>query len=256
METVNSYQRAEVTDLDSQTDIGILQQLSDSTKYTCSATGFGADSWVPTTNQQQVYVPCKLQQMDPVTNQTCNSTQQFESRAPGCQGCIDTLSILSQVGSSLNVLPLLNKRYPSDDCSPFNQELSNVWNNYYQKKADYLSPVEQKANVASTKIDSLISMTQQLSSSSTGLSSVPVGGVVTKLSCQVLSEDLSLLTNTFCTGIFNFSFRMRVLTITASFSLLLAMFCSTCFGMRTYKDEKTMLPPGSSKDFDNEVIIS
>ena len=44
-----------------------------------------------------------------------------------------------------------------------------------------------------------------------------------------------LITNTFCRQIFNYSFIMRILTITVSFSLLLMMFLATCLGIRAYR---------------------
>lgn len=108
--------------------------------------------------------------------------------------------------------------------------------------------MEARANEVSGKIDNIISLTGQLPK--VVKQPAPLGAVVTQLNCKVLGEDVELVTNTFCTQVFNFAFKMRVLSIMGSFCLLLIMFCSTCLGMRSYNAAKTRLAPGSENELD------
>ncbi len=192
--------------------------------------------------------------MEKVSRQTCASSDLFKSSASGCQGCIDSSAVLGMYSSHEQVLAALNARYPADSCKIFNQELSNTWHNFYLKKQELIPPIISRSATLTSTITSIIDLSSQLSplpqstqvsstsSTSTSTSSStnsstppsPLSAVVTQLSCKVLGEDIDLIVNTFCTQFFNYSFKMRILTIIISFCLLLVLFCSTCLGMRAY----------------------
>ncbi len=190
--------------------------------------------------------------MQKVSSQTCASSDLFQNSASGCQGCIDSSAILRMYSSHEQVLAALNARYPADSCRLFNQELSNTWHNFYLKKQEVIPPIIARSATLTSTITSIIDLSSQLSplpqstqvsstpststSSSTNSSTppTPLSAVVTQLSCKVLGEDIDLIVNTFCTQFFNYSFKMRILTIIISFCLLLVLFCSTCLGMRAY----------------------
>jgi hypothetical protein len=108
-------------DITSVPDIDILQRLSNPTNYACTASTFSTDSCIPSINQKNNDIPCKVQSSQSVTSQTCKTVIDFESSNNGCTGCIDTTSILSQFGSYDEVLSSLNNRYSDATCAVFNQ---------------------------------------------------------------------------------------------------------------------------------------
>lgn len=111
--------------------------------------------------------------------------------------------------------------------------------------------MEARANQASLDIDSLLPLAKQIPQK-VGESPVPLQASITHLDCKVLGEDLQLVVNTFCTQVFNYSFKMRVFSIMGSFALLLIMFCATCLGMRSYNGEQVLLAAVSEGQLDNK----
>lgn len=91
--TIGQYKRAEILDITSTTDISDLTDLSNASAYSCSASGFSSDSWVPSVSQQSDDIPCLISSGSNATNSTCTSTSDLESRASGCVGCMDTYLI-------------------------------------------------------------------------------------------------------------------------------------------------------------------
>lgn len=69
--SLGAYHRAEALDIDSVEDIEILEKISNPGEYRCSAPGFASDSWVPSVNQDGIYVSCKVSEDRLVTSETC-----------------------------------------------------------------------------------------------------------------------------------------------------------------------------------------
>lgn len=65
----------------------------------------------------------------------------FTNRNEGCVGCMDTYDLFMGNTSATTVQTALNARYPDPSCATFNTELANVWENFYKKKRDVISPV-------------------------------------------------------------------------------------------------------------------
>lgn len=89
-QTIESFERAQVLDIDSQVDISTLERLSNAANYQCSTVGFGDDSWIPSISQNPVYVTCKSADGLNFTSSTCAD---ITSRNTGCVGCADTYDI-------------------------------------------------------------------------------------------------------------------------------------------------------------------
>jgi hypothetical protein len=71
---------------------------------------------------------------------------------------MDVTSILNAGSYSTKaaVLSALNNRYPAAGCSTFNNELANVWSNYYLIKSNAYSPVSSRAANANSKVSSFV----------------------------------------------------------------------------------------------------
>ena len=63
-------------------------------------------------------------------------------------GCIDTYSIFAGNTTYSDVLNSLNTRYSGCGASStdFNQELANIWENFYLVKEDEIGPVFSRSN--------------------------------------------------------------------------------------------------------------
>jgi hypothetical protein len=118
---LNTYKLSQILDITSVPDINILKRLSNPTNYACTAAAFSTDSWIPSTNQKNNDIPCKVQSAQSATSQTCKTVTDFESGNSGCTGCIDTTSILNQFSSYDEVMSSLNNRYSDATCAVFNQ---------------------------------------------------------------------------------------------------------------------------------------
>jgi hypothetical protein len=128
-------------------------------------------------------------------NTTCATTSNFNSAVSGCQGCMDTFSLLYNANSQAAAYNILNGRYSG--CSTFNGELSNVWQNYYLIKKNVLSSVLSRESTARQSIQATTqsvnlnlnpTFKNTLSSlySTSGSILTPNYGMLWGLNCQVI----------------------------------------------------------------------
>ena len=117
----------------------------------CAASGFSSDSWIPSDNQNPSYIACQIVNGNSASGSSCNGGN-FASSGGTCNGCMDTTSVLSTstYADQAAVLSALNSRYSG--CTTFNNDLSNVWNNYYLVKSNAFSPVSIRTNTASASL--------------------------------------------------------------------------------------------------------
>lgn len=66
----------------------------------------------------------------------------------------------------------------------------------------------------------------------------PKFGLIAGLNCRVVGEDASLAVNTICNSFMKYSYLLRVMFITAAFSVLLAVMCAFCVGLRSERIEQ------------------
>lgn len=130
--------------------------MSKASSYTCSSSGFSSDSWIPSISQISPYVSCQVSGSNSDSS-TCTSSSNFNTRANGCTGCMDTFDLFKSNLTYIDVRTALSSRYPDPSCNTFNGELSNVWGNFYKQKIDVLTPVESRANTAKSNAASVVS---------------------------------------------------------------------------------------------------
>ena len=102
--------------------IGILTTLSQPNSYTaCTASAFAGDSWIPSTNQNNIYVRCQISGGANATSTVCGGAN-FAGASGGCSGCMDTTSILNTAtySTKASILTALNNRSSAVGCSTFN----------------------------------------------------------------------------------------------------------------------------------------
>ena len=143
---------AKKLDIADTSSIAILDKLSKSYEYNCVANGFHEDSWVPSIYQNPDDIPCKFGLGAVADHTTCAMGDEFEQRAPGCIGCIDTYGIFKFTDTKGAVENALTLRYAGDGCKPFIQDLSNVWENYYKVKKTSIGPVLDRYQQAKTTV--------------------------------------------------------------------------------------------------------
>lgn len=80
-------------DIKDEASIAILDKLSKSYEYECLANGFHEDSWVPSLYQNPEKIPCKFGLGAVADHTTCAMGDDFQERAPGCVGCMDTYGL-------------------------------------------------------------------------------------------------------------------------------------------------------------------
>jgi hypothetical protein len=136
-----AVKKAQIVDIDDQNSLQQLIKLSQSSFYNCQTNGFSSDSWIPSVSQDPVYAGCQISGGPKSDSTTCKNSVDFNTRANGCTGCMDTFDLFKGNGTQADVAAALNARYSDATCATFNTELSNVWSNFYKKKIDTLGPV-------------------------------------------------------------------------------------------------------------------
>jgi len=148
-------------------------------------------------NQNPVFINCTFPSGNNATS--CPSTTLHNSGYP-CYGCMDTTSILAGKSAS-TVLSDLNLRYTAPGCSTFNNDLANVWNNYYLVKSQAMSPIASRASIASTSLlaytNSLVyninptfkNVMNTLTQSAATITD-PTYGLAAGINCKVIGEDV------------------------------------------------------------------
>lgn len=193
---ISNYKAGVLLDITDSSSISILTSISTASSYSsCTATGFSSDSWIPSDSQNPSYIACRISSGNNATSSSCSGGN-FATRGGTCNGCMDTTSILNTgtYSNTASVLAALTSRYPG--CTTFNNDLSNIWNNYYLVKSNSFSPITSRASTASTSLtaftDSLTNtidptFTNAISSLTSIASSVtdPKYGLVAGLNCQL-----------------------------------------------------------------------
>ena len=247
---LNNYQMGVINDITDPSSINIIQTLSKASSYSsCTDPDFAGDSWVPSTSQDPVYSACQINGGNNATKTVCSSSN-FAAASGGCDGCMDTTSILNTASYyyKSSVLSALNRRYSGSGCSTFNNEMANTWYNYYRKKSYAFSSVSSRMSTATTSIN-------QFSAKLTGTLNVTFAsavnsmnavaqtvtdvkyGLVAGLNCRLIGEDFSIFTDTFCQSLFTVSYFARLAIGGASFGILFSICFGVCIGVRFYKNE-------------------
>jgi hypothetical protein len=158
---------------------------------------------------------------------------------------MSTASLLSNFSSTGQVYAYLSSRY--DNCSTFNEELSNIWQNFYKVKKDVLAPVlerEAAARKAVTTARALLpgsiqplyadALAKLYSSSKSILQ--PKYGLLGGLNCQLVGDDLRLFQQSACHNTFSHAYFHRILALILAFALLFLLCCNTCVLFRSRKE--------------------
>ena len=123
------YQNGVITDLNDSSSTSILTYLSKQSNYPGCTTGlFSTDSWIPSYSQSPTYAGCQISGGNNATSTQCGGAN-FAAGSGGCDGCMDTTSILNTAtyATKASVLTALGNRYTAGGCSTFNNELANTW---------------------------------------------------------------------------------------------------------------------------------
>lgn len=244
---ISNYQLGVLNDLSDSASQTILQGLSNHSNYaSCATAAFSSDSWIPSVQQNPIYLQCQMSGANATSSQ-CGGAN-WAAASGGCSGCMDTTSILNTAtyNTRANVLNALNNRYSNAGCSTFNNELANAWNNYYLPKSNGLASVATRAATATTSTNQFISkltgtlnvtLTNAVNALSSTTDSVtdPKYGLVAGLNCRLIGEDLSTFTDSLCKGSFTVAYFSRLALGCASFGILFSMWCGVCTGVRFYK---------------------
>jgi len=245
---ISNYQSGVINDIVDSSSISILSQVSKASSYSsCTTSSFALDSWIPSVAQSPSYIGCQISNGSNATTSNCAGAN-FASAGGSCNGCMDTTSILNTAtyATKTAVLNALNSRYTAAGCSTFNNDLANVWNNYYSIKSNAYSAVASRASTASSKVNIFVTnITQTLNATFTNvvssLNAVAQSvtdskyGLVAGLNCKLIGEDFTTFTTTFCQSMFTVFFFSRLVVGCASFGLLFAVCCGACTGVRFYK---------------------
>lgn len=117
---ITAFKSAKIVDIKDDTALAQLIKLSKADSFTCSTNGFTSDSWVPSVSQNPVYVQCNINSGAKSDSNSCPNTADFNSRANGCIGCMDTYDLFKGNSSASNVKSALDTRYTDPSCSTFN----------------------------------------------------------------------------------------------------------------------------------------
>lgn len=148
---LSNYAKAQTLDITDITSINALKTISNPNNYVCGVDSFRFDSWIPSILQTDGAIPCRAPSgMSSADNSTCISSAQFTSSENGCVGCLDTFSLLYQKTSAAQAYSYLSGRYVN--CSTFNSDLSNIWQNYYLIKKNILETVITREGDASASL--------------------------------------------------------------------------------------------------------
>jgi hypothetical protein len=244
---ITNYRDSVILDIDDAPSISIMSSITKASNYaSCTATGFTADSWIPSNSQNPVYMACQIANGAQATGSACAGAN-FASRGGSCKGCMDITSVLptTTYANKAAVLTALGNRYSG--CTTFNDDLANLWNNYYLPRTNAYAPINSRASTATTSVQTFTTcltgkINTTLTNAITALNSAaatvtdPQYGLMAGLNCRLIGEDIQRASNTFCQSIFNISYFSRLVLGLASFGILFAMCCGVCTGVRFYKN--------------------
>lgn len=217
--------------------------------------GLATSSFVPSMVNTSA-VGCSLPSGTATINPTtCTNIADFSSDAAACRGCVDSSLIFNSWYTALGQggwKTLLDNKYTAVACkTPWTDYFGNVWDNYYQIKTSKFVGIsnrwDQVSNSANLGSDISI-ITGNLGSINSTMTSVigtlqgafaaiidPQYGMIAGLNCQLIGEDLQLVTGSICVSNFNTLYITRLLMGIAAFGILFAMCCIVCSGVRHFK---------------------
>lgn len=242
---ITDYQTGIILDISDTSSFSVLNSLSMASSYSsCTATGFTSDSWIPSNNENPVYIACQISSGNQASSSSCGGG--ISSRAGSCNGCMDTTSTLSSYSSHATLLSNLGTRYSG--CTTFNNDLANTWTNYYYIKSQAYAPVSSRASTASTNVNTFTSdltgtinttFTNAQSSLSAASSTVsdPTYGLVAGLNCKLIGQDIQQASTAFCQSLFTISYFTRLVLGLTSFGILFSLCCGVCTGVRFMKHD-------------------
>ena len=256
MNTVGTWCRGEVTDLDS-TNYAILQNIANPFSadwVTCNAP-FTTDSWVPSNNQNASYNPIACQVSNGNVGDTTTCTATLTNGVGTCGGCMDTTKLSTMITTG-NILTQLNTRYGAT-CT-FNAKMNNIWANFYDLRNTALGPTasagvgsgvlrrasDVEAEIISTSaggvfftIDALSAKFISINTAMTAISTLtdPTTGLVAGLNCALFGEDFIRLKDVLCSSMYTNMYTMRLALGISCYGVLFAMCCIVCTGVRHYK---------------------
>ena len=185
----------------------------------------------------------------------------FTTGASPCNGCIDTPTILkSMATNSINI----NQRYTNANCATFIADMTSVYTNYYGvKESTYITKnIVSRTSTANTNVNNYKSAITSVGTSLDGViatltgavSSIidPTYGLVAGFNCALLGTDILMVNDVACLNGFTLLFFFRFAFGIAGIAILVALCCSTCTGVRHFKQSvakaKAQLEKQKSKD--------
>lgn len=186
---------------------------------------------------------------------------------------MDTFSVFK--GLSANIFTDLNSRYTGDsECTDFATHMQALWDNYYSFKVTEWDTNGINSRMATAKAD--------LETPTTGYSDLvgdvgtafntaltsftgaiveitdPDYGMIAGLNCLLFGEDFKLVIDTTCVRLFNTFYMLRFTLGISAFGILFVMCCSTCSGVRHFKQMERkgkMMPElGSTRKIEDETL--
>ena len=116
-----------------------------------------------------------------------------------------------------------------------------MWGNFYKQKLNVIGPVETRSQTAKTNSDTVVStadyftqVKQKIQSNFSNIVDAQYG-LLQGLNCQVTGQDIRLMKNVVCQGLFLYTYFTRIIFGILSFALLFLMCCVTCTGHRNAK---------------------
>jgi len=244
---VMDYYSGKVLDFTSATDEAILRRIAVPSSYTCTELNTNSDSWIPTT-QSGAAIPCASSGSNIPTATQCftptSAPNPFSTSASPCLNCMNTPLILA--GMTSNAMTL-NQRYTNANCATFMTDLTNTATRYYAiKEAGYnTKPIVPRTAAANTAVGNYKTAITGIESSlqnvvntlSATVSSIidPTYGLVAGFNCALLGADILLVNNTACVRGFSLLFFFRSAFGIAGIAIIFALCCTTCTGVRHYK---------------------
>ena len=240
---IDKYYYTDLYDFNSVADTNFMARIANPANYgTCAATGFTADSWVPSLRQSAVGCAAGTAG-NTATSGDCSTSGAISGRTGTCLGCMDTMKIFEGVGTTLADI---GTRYSG--CAGYISDITDLFNNYYVIKDGQMASIKARAHATVTsfnagggyraKIGTVGSTFTTVSTALTAAVSTvvdPQYGMIAGLNCLLLGEDINLISNTACTKLFNTFYFLRLTLGIAAFGILFSLCCTTCSGVRAFK---------------------
>lgn len=91
VDTTDDYKRANILDIEDVTATDTLEEIADPSLHACTSANFADDSWIPSINQNPVYVTCAISDGKQTSVDQCPSG--VTTSDLDCNGCMDTYGL-------------------------------------------------------------------------------------------------------------------------------------------------------------------